>query len=84
MLCIIMLLMFVLFGVMFWVIWFDLIIVFSYFDSIMFWYYNGIEVGAVVVKNVIMGSLLFVIIVLMVVWVLICNLFGLLEVLVFL
>lgn len=84
MLCIIMLLMFVLFGVMFWVIWFDLIIVFSYFDSIMFWYYNGIEVGVVVVKNVIMGSLLFVIIVLMVVWVLICNLFGLLEVLVFL
>lgn len=79
-----MLLMFVLFGVMFWVIWFDLIIVFSYFDSIMFWYYNGIEVGVVVVKNVIMGSLLFVIIVLMVVWVLICNLFGLLEVLVFL
>lgn len=84
MLCIIMLLMFVLFGVMFWVIWFDLIIVFSYFDSIMFWYYNGIEVGVVVVKNVIMGSLLFVIIVLMVVWVLICNLSGLLEVLVFL
>lgn len=84
MLCIIMLLMFVLFGVMFWVIWFDLIIVFSYFDSIMFWHYNGIEVGVVVVKNVIMGSLLFVIIVLMVVWVLICNLFGLLEVLVFL
>lgn len=79
-----MLLMFVLFGVMFWVIWFDLIIVFSYFDSIMFWYYNGIEVGVVVVKNVIMGSLLFVIIVLMVVWVLICNLSGLLEVLVFL
>lgn len=76
--------MFVLFGVMFWVIWFDLIIVFSYFDSIMLWYYNGFEVGVVVVKSVMMGSLLFVIIVVMVVWVFICNLFGLLEVLVFL
>lgn len=36
-----MLLMFALFGVMFWAIWSDLITVFSYLDSITLWHYNG-------------------------------------------
>lgn len=57
-----MLLMFALFGVMFWAIWSDLITVFSYLDSITLWHYNGTEAGAAVVKNVTMGSLLFAII----------------------
>ena len=49
-----MLLMFALFGVMFWAIWSDLITVFSYLDSITLWHYNGTEAGAAVVKNVTM------------------------------
>ncbi|EIA2630369.1 mechanosensitive ion channel [Escherichia coli] len=77
-----MLLMFALFGVMFWAIWSDLITVFSYLDSITLWHYNGTEAGAAVVKNVTMGSLLFAIIASMVAWALIRNLPGLLEVLV--
>lgn len=63
-----MLLMFALFGVMFWAIWSDLITVFSYLDSITLWHYNGTEAGAAVVKNVTMGSLLFAIIASMVAW----------------
>lgn len=77
-----MLLMFALFGLMFWAIWSDLITVFSYLDSITLWHYNGTEAGAAVVKNVTMGSLLFAIIASMVAWALIRNLPGLLEVLV--
>ena len=77
-----MLLMFALFGVMFWAIWSDLITVFSYLDSITLWHYNATEAGAAVVKNVTMGSLLFAIIASMVAWALIRNLPGLLEVLV--
>lgn len=77
-----MLLMFALFGVMFWAIWSDLITVFSYLDSITLWHYNGTEAGAAVVKNVTMGSLLFAIIASMVARALIRNLHGLLEVLV--
>ncbi len=46
-----MLLMFALFGVMFWAIWSDLITVFSYLDSITLWHYNGTEAGAAVVKK---------------------------------
>ncbi len=77
-----MLLMFALFGVMFWAISSDLITVFSYLDSITLWHYNGTEAGAAVVKNVTMGSLLFAIIASMVAWALIRNPPGLLEVLV--
>lgn len=40
-----MLLMFALFGVMFWAIWSDLITVFSYLDSITLWHYNGTELA---------------------------------------
>lgn len=69
-----MLLMFALFGVMFWAIWSDLITVFSYLDSITLWHYNATEAGAAVVKNVTMGSLLFAIIASMVAWALIRNL----------
>lgn len=69
-----MLLMFALFGVMFWAIWSDLITVFSYLDSITLWHYNGTEAGAAVVKNVTMGSLLFAIIASMVAQALIRNL----------
>ena len=36
-----MLLMFALFGVMFWAIWSDSITVFSYLDSITLWHYNA-------------------------------------------
>ncbi len=46
-----MLLMFALFGVMFWAIWSDLITVFSYLDSITLWHYNATEAGAAVVKT---------------------------------
>lgn len=69
-----MLLMFALFGVMFWAIWSDLITVFSYLDSITLWHYNATEAGAAVVKNVTMGSLLFAIIASMVARALIRNL----------
>lgn len=77
-----MLLMFALFGVVFYAIWSDLITVFAYLDSIVLWHYNGSEAGAVVMKNVTMGSLLFAVVVSMVSWALIRNLPGLLEVLV--
>ncbi|MGU0042539.1 hypothetical protein ACVXHA_02010 [Escherichia coli] len=46
-----MLLMFALFGVMFWAIWSDLITVLAYLDSITLWHYNGAEAGAAVVKR---------------------------------
>lgn len=77
-----MLLMFALFGVVFYAIWSDLITVFAYLDSIVLWHYNGTEAGAAVVKNVTMGSLLFALVAFMVAWALIRNLPGLLEVLV--
>lgn len=77
-----MLLMFALFGVVFYAIWSDLITVFAYLDSIVLWHYNGSEAGAVVMKNVTMGSLLFAVVVSMVSWALIRNIPGLLEVLV--
>lgn len=77
-----MLLMFALFGVVFYAIWSDLITVFAYLDSIVLWHYNGSEAGAAVVKNVTMGSLLFAVVAFMVAWALIRNLPGLLEVLV--
>lgn len=51
-----MLLMFALFGVMFWAIWSDLITVFSYLDSITLWHYNATEAGAAVVKTSPWGS----------------------------
>ncbi|MDY0970552.1 mechanosensitive channel MscK [Siccibacter turicensis] len=76
------LLMFALFGLMFWAIWSDLITVFSYLDSVVLWHYNGNEAGAAVVKNVTMGSLLFALVAFTVAWALIRNLPGLLEVLV--
>ncbi|WP_256743881.1 hypothetical protein, partial [Cronobacter sakazakii] len=53
-----MLLMFALFGVVFWAIWSDLITVFAYLDSIVLWHYNGTEAGAAVTKNVTLGSIL--------------------------
>ncbi|WP_039056178.1 mechanosensitive channel MscK [Enterobacter sp. Bisph1] len=77
-----MLVMFALFGVMFWAIWSDLITVFAYLDSITLWHYNGTEAGAAVVKSVTLGSLLFAVIVFVVAWALIRNLPGLLEVLI--
>ncbi len=77
-----MLVMFALFGLVFWAIWSDLITVFAYLDSLVLWHYNGTEAGTAVVKNVTMGSLLFAVIALMVAWALIRNLPGLLEVLV--
>jgi len=76
------LMMFALFGVVFWAIWSDLITVFSYLDSVVLWHYNGTEAGAAVVKNVTMGSLLFALVAFTVAWALIRNLPGLLEVLV--
>ncbi|EJF29754.1 mechanosensitive channel MscK [Enterobacter sp. Ag1] len=77
-----MLLMFALFGVVFYAIWSDLITVFAYLDSIVLWHYTGSEAGATVMKNVTMGSILFAIVATMVAWALIRNLPGLLEVLV--
>ncbi|AXW92800.1 mechanosensitive channel MscK [Cronobacter sakazakii] len=77
-----MLLMFALFGVVFWAIWSDLITVFAYLDSIVLWHYNGTEAGAAVTKNVTLGSILFAVVAFMVAWALIRNLPGLLEVLV--
>ena len=77
-----MLLMFALFGVVFYAIWSDLITVFAYLDSIVLWHYIGSEAGAAVMKNVTMGSLLFALVAAMVAWALIRNLPGLLEVLV--
>ncbi len=77
-----MLVMFALFGVMFWAIWSDLITVFAYLDSVTLWQYNGTEAGTAVMKSVTMGSLLFAIVSAMVAWALIRNLPGLLEVLV--
>lgn len=76
------LVMFALFGLVFWAIWSDLITVFAYLDSIVLWHYNGTEAGAAVSKNVTLGSILFAVIAFMVAWALIRNLPGLLEVLV--
>nr|WP_053090191.1 mechanosensitive channel MscK [Franconibacter helveticus] len=77
-----MLVMFALFGLVFWAIWSDLITVFAYLDSIVLWHYNGTEAGAAVTKNVTMGSILFALVAFTVAWALIRNLPGLLEVLV--
>jgi potassium efflux system protein len=77
-----MLLMFALFGVVFYAIWSDLITVFAYLDSIVLWHYNGTEAGAAVTKNVTMGSLLFAMVAFAVAWALIRNLPGLMEVLI--
>ncbi|MDF7680367.1 mechanosensitive channel MscK [Enterobacteriaceae bacterium ESL0689] len=77
-----MLVMIALFGVLFWLIWSDLISVFAYLDSITLWHYNGNEAGDSVVKSVTLGNLLFAIIAAIVAWALIHNLPGLLEVLV--
>lgn len=77
-----MLVMMALFAVMFWAIWSDLITVFAYLDSITLWQYNGTEAGVAAVKSVTLGSMLFAVISAMVVWALIRNLPGLLEVLV--
>ncbi len=77
-----MLLMFSLFGLVFYAIWSDLITVFAYLDSIVLWHYNGTEAGAAVTKDVTMGSLLFAVVAFMVAWALIRNLPGLLEVLI--
>lgn len=77
-----MLLMFALFGVVFYAIWSDLITVFAYLDSIVLWHYNGTEAGAAVTKSVTMGSLLFAVVAFTVAWALIRNLPGLLEVLI--
>ncbi|MBK4715718.1 MULTISPECIES: mechanosensitive channel MscK [Tenebrionibacter/Tenebrionicola group] len=76
------LVMFALFGLIFWAIWSDLITVFSYLDSITLWHYSVTEAGASVTKSVTMGSLLFAVVAFMLAWALIRNLPGLLEVLV--
>ena len=77
-----MLVMFALFGVIFWAIWSDLISVFAYLDSITLWNYSVTEAGSSVMRSVTLGSLLFALIILVVAWALIRNLPGLLEVLV--
>ncbi|WP_226568808.1 mechanosensitive channel MscK [Mangrovibacter yixingensis] len=76
------LLMFALFGLLFWMIWSDLITVFAYLDSIVLWHSSGTEAGSAVIRNVTLGSLLFAVIATVVAWALIRNLPGLLEVLV--
>ncbi|MBJ3814646.1 mechanosensitive channel MscK [Shimwellia pseudoproteus] len=76
------LLMFALFGLLFWAIWSDLITVFTYLDSITLWHASGTDATGAVTRNVTLGSLLFAVIAFMVSWALIKNLPGLLEVLV--
>lgn len=76
------LVMFALFGLVFWALWSDLITVFSYLDSIILWHYSGTEAGVAVSKSVTMGSLLFALVAFTIAWALIRNLPGLLEVLV--
>ncbi|WP_297207079.1 mechanosensitive channel MscK [uncultured Pluralibacter sp.] len=77
-----MLVMFALFGVIFWAIWSDLISVFAYLDSITLWSYSVTEAGSSVLRAVTLGNLLFALIMMAVAWALIRNLPGLLEVLV--
>lgn len=63
-------------------IWADLVTVFSYLDSVTLWHYNASVGGSNVLQAVTLGNLLLSLAVIVIAYVMTCNLPGLLEVLV--
>ncbi|MGL4861468.1 MAG: mechanosensitive ion channel domain-containing protein, partial [Enterobacteriaceae bacterium] len=74
--------LFILFMVLLYGIWSDVVMVFSYLDSVALWHYHDTSASGTVLQAVTLGNLLFAILLAAITYILTHNLPGLLEVLI--